>query len=96
MARPLAQAGASDAALVDAVGTVLARTLDLDPRTAAALDRDSPLFGALPELDSMAVATVLTALEDHFGILIDDADVTADIFDTLGALAAFVAECQHR
>ena len=53
--------------------------------------RDTLLFGNLPELDAMAVATVLTALEDRFGILIDDDEVTGDLFESLGTLADFVS-----
>lgn len=57
----------------------------------AAMTAATPLLGALPELDSIAVAHVLTALEERFDILIDDDDVNADTFETLGSLAAFVA-----
>ncbi len=70
--------------------SVLSESLGLAPDVAAGLSADSGLFGHLPELDSMAVATVLTAIEDHFGILIDDEDVTADLFATVGTLAAHI------
>lgn len=69
---------------------VLAESLALSPEVAAGLSARSGLFGHLPELDSMAVATVLTAIEDRFGILIDDEDVTAELFETVGSLAAHV------
>jgi acyl carrier protein len=59
---------------------------------AQALNADSPLLGALPELDSMAVVAVMAALEERFGIAIDDDDISASTFETLGSLAAFVAE----
>lgn len=72
--------------------SVLAESLGLAPDVAAGLSADSGLFGHLPELDSMAVATVLTAIEDHFGILIDDEDVTAELFATVGSLAAHIDE----
>jgi acyl carrier protein len=74
---------------------LLAEALMLRDEVVATLDASSPLFGHLPELDSMAVATVLTALEDRFDILIDDEDVSAEIFETVGALARFVAG-KHR
>jgi acyl carrier protein len=57
-----------------------------------ALDADSALLGSLPELDSMAVVTLIGALEEHFGITIDDDDISASTFATLGSLAAFVAQ----
>ncbi len=70
----------------------LADSLLLSPETRASLAATSRLFGHLPELDSMAVAAVLTALEDRFGIVIDDEDVTVELFETVGALADFVAD----
>lgn len=50
---------------------------------------DTPLFGALPELDSMAVAGLLTEMEDRFDILIEDDDIDGDTFETFGTLVAF-------
>lgn len=70
--------------------SVFSDTLGIPARRTAAFTDDTPLFGALPELDSMAVATVLTALEDRFGFVIDDDDIDADTFATFGALVAFV------
>lgn len=75
---------------LDEVRTLLADALALSPATAAALNEQSPLLGALPELDSMAVVTLIGALEDHFGISIADDDISASTFETLGSLAAFV------
>lgn len=70
----------------EAVREVLADVLALDPLVSRALDADSPLFGALPDLDSMAVAGLLTEFEDRFKIIIDDEAVDADAFATLGSL----------
>ena len=68
---------------------ILAGTLQLGAR-AESLTAGSPLLGAIPEFDSMAVVTVLTMIEDEFGITVEDDEVSADVFETLGALAAFV------
>ncbi len=73
-----------------AVAGVLGQSLALAPEVTAGLTADTLLFGNLPELDSMAVATVLTALEDRFHILIDDDEVSGELFETVGSLAAFV------
>ena len=70
---------------------VLADVLGLSPARVAAFDAETPLFGALPELDSMAVASVLTELEDRLGILIEDDEVDGDMLETFGALTDFVA-----
>jgi acyl carrier protein len=72
------------------VKTILIDVLNLGD-AGQALAADSPLLGSLPELDSMAVVTLIGALEEHFGIVVDDDDISASTFDTLGSLAAFVA-----
>ena len=54
------------------------------------LSGDSPLLGALPQLDSMAVLALLTALEEYFGIAIFDDEISARHFATVGTLTAFV------
>ncbi len=53
---------------------------------------DTALLGSLPELDSMAVVNVIGALEDQFGITVEDDEISARTFATLGTLADFVAE----
>jgi acyl carrier protein len=48
------------------------------------------LLGAIPEFDSMAVVAVLTMIEDEFGFSVADDEVSAEVFETLGSLSAFV------
>lgn len=72
------------------VKTLLIDVLNLGP-AGERLTADSPLLGSLPELDSMAVVTLIGALEEHFGIMVDDDDISASTFATLGSLAGFVA-----
>ena len=74
---------------VDAVKSVVIETLGVQDR-ADTLDAATPLLGSLPELDSMAVLELILALEQRFAITIDDDDVTADVFETLASLTAFV------
>ncbi len=71
------------ATLVDILGVSAAR--------AATFSATTPLFGALPELDSMAVASVLTELEDRLAIVIEDDEVDGDMLVTFGALVEFAA-----
>lgn len=79
-----------DAQEIDAtLRAVLADVLGLDPGRVAAFDEASPLFGALPEFDSMAVAGLLTELEERLGIVIEDHEVDADMMETFGALLTF-------
>jgi acyl carrier protein len=56
----------------------------------ATLQPGSALLGAIPELDSMAVIGLITALEEHFGITVNDDEISAEVFETLGSLSAFV------
>lgn len=69
---------------------ILQETLGLTRARVAALGPESGLFGHLPELDSMAVAGLLTEVEDRFGIVIEDDEVASEMLETYGALLAFV------
>lgn len=75
---------------LDEVKTIVIDVLSLG-ETGQRLDTGSPLLGALPELDSMAVVSLIGALEEHFGIIVSDDDISASTFETLGSLSAFVA-----
>ncbi|MFC4069669.1 acyl carrier protein [Actinoplanes subglobosus] len=77
--------------LLDEVKAVLVDTLSIQDR-AASIGADTELLGNLPELDSMAVLELVASLEERFGIAVDDEDVTAEVFETLGSLTAFVAD----
>ncbi|HEX8483040.1 MAG TPA: phosphopantetheine-binding protein [Allosphingosinicella sp.] len=68
---------------------VLRDVLGLPEAQVAALEESSPLFGALPEFDSMAVAGLLTELEERLGILIEDHEVDADMLESFGSLLTF-------
>lgn len=76
---------------LEEVKTLLADVLSLG-ESAQALSADSPLLGAIAELDSMAVVSVIAAIEDRFGIMIDDDDISASTFETVGSLASFVEQ----
>lgn len=69
---------------------ILCETLQVDAGIVAELRPDSALFGALPELDSMAVAHLFTAIEDAFGFVVEDDEVDGEMLETYGALLAFV------
>lgn len=68
---------------------LLIDVLGVDEDQVAAMDGETPLFGALPELDSMAVAGLLTEMEDRLEIDIDDEDVDGELFETFGSLVDF-------
>jgi acyl carrier protein len=70
--------------------SLLSDVLGLAPARIATFGEQTELFGALPEFDSMAVATLLTGLEERLGVLIEDDDVDAEDFATFGTLLAFV------
>ena len=68
---------------------ILDSVLSLQGRSAS-LRRDTPLLGALPELDSMAVLGIITALEERFAFIIHDDEIDSAVFATLGSLIDFV------
>ncbi len=78
-------------ATIDEVKRVLISSLQLKTRSES-IDASTPLLGAIPELDSMAVVNVITALEEHFGITVDDDEIGAAAFATLGSLSGFVEQ----
>lgn len=69
--------------------SIISDVLGIDEEQAAALTEESGLFGHLPELDSMAVAGLLTEMEDRLDIVIDDEDVDGEMLETYGGLLAF-------
>lgn len=70
---------------------VLDEVLGLQGR-GAAFTPATHLLGAVPELDSMAVVSVITALEERMGIVVDDSDIDGSTFETVGSLVGFVTE----
>ena len=82
--------GPSRADIDASLRAVLVDVLALDAERVAEFDRDTGLFGHLPELDSMAVATLLTEIEDRLHVTIEDDEVEGEMLETYGALLAFV------
>ena len=75
---------------------ILRDVLGLKAAQVAAIEADTGLFGALPELDSMAVAGLLTEMEDRLDIVIDDDEVDGELLETYGNLLAFAKAKQQR
>ena len=71
------------------VRAVLVDVLGLPRERVAAFSEATPLFGAMPEFDSLAVAGLLTELEERLGILIEDHEVDADMLESFGSLLTF-------
>jgi acyl carrier protein len=70
---------------------ILDEVLSLNGRSAT-FTRQTPLLGAIPELDSMAVVTLITTLEEQFGLTVDDDDIDGSTFATVGSLTDFVSD----
>jgi acyl carrier protein len=68
---------------------ILDEVLSLSGRSAS-FSRDTPLLNAIPELDSMAVVSLITALEEHFGIVFGDDEIDGTTFASVGSLTDFV------
>ena len=78
-------------ATIDEIKKILRDSLQLGDR-AEGFTGETPLLGSVPELDSMAVLTVLTAMEERFGITVEDDDISADTFATVGSLLDYVQQ----
>jgi len=68
---------------------ILTDVLGLKPGQASTFDADTGLFGHLPELDSMAVAGLLTEMEDRLDIIIEDDEIDGELLESFGSLLAF-------
>lgn len=68
---------------------ILDETLSLQGR-ASQFTGNTPLLGSLPEFDSMAVMMVITSIEERFDVAIEDDELDADVFETVGTLTRFV------
>ena len=79
----------STGSTLNEVKSLIGETLGIADRLDS-MDASTRLLGSLPELDSMAVAELLAAIEQRFDFEVDSADITTDIFDTVGTLAAYV------
>ena len=82
---------APDSSLIEDVKVILADALGIGARVDA-FDAQTSLLGAIPELDSMAVVAVITAIEERFGITVYDDEISAATFQTLGTLTEFVSQ----
>lgn len=81
--------GAATATTDAELRAILRDVLNLRPGQAESFTADSGLFGSLPELDSMAVAGLLTEMEDRLHIVIEDDEVDGELLETFGNLLAF-------
>ena len=72
--------------------TILQDVLGLSAERVAAFHASTGLFGDLPELDSMAVAGLLTEIEDRLDIVIDDDEVDGELLETYGNLLGFLED----
>lgn len=68
---------------------ILTDVLGLKAGQANTFTLNTGLFGHLPELDSMAVAGLLTEMEDRLGIVIEDDEVDGELLESFGSLLAF-------
>jgi acyl carrier protein len=69
---------------------ILDEVLSLNGRSAG-FTRETHLLGAIPELDSMAVVSLITGIEEQLGVMVDDDEIDGETFATVGSLTDFVA-----
>lgn len=79
----------SDMDIQSAVIAILQSTLGVPPG-AIAPSPETRVLGAIPEMDSMSAVGILASLEEQYGIAVNDDEIDADVFATVGSLTAFV------
>jgi acyl carrier protein len=78
-----------DTSTLAVVRAAVIETLGLQDREGTIIE-GTLLFGSMPELDSLALVELITALEERFGFQMDEADITADVFESVGSLAMHI------
>jgi len=68
---------------------ILRSSLQLGER-ADTLELDTPLMGHFPQLNSLTVMGIVSEIEAQTGCAISDQEITAEIFESVGSLAAFI------
>ena len=75
--------------VVEEVRSILRSILQLG-EGASSFGPETRLLGEIPEMDSMAVVSIITELEERFGFEVMDDEISADSFETFGDLTMFV------
>jgi acyl carrier protein len=69
---------------------ILVEDLELSAERVDTLGPETPLLGQGIGLDSMETLTLVTGMEREFAIEVQDAELRAELFESLGRLADFV------
>ena len=70
--------------------SIIKNVLSLDDNFLIASTASTPLLGSIPEFDSMAVVSLITILEDEFDIFVEDDEISAETFETIGTLVNYI------
>ena len=88
----------SNSEIEQKIKDILVRDLEIRPSLLADVTATTPLLGRGIGLDSMETLTLVAGLEQEFGIQVDDDELSADLFQTMGSLTQFVirkkGECE--
>ena len=71
---------------------ILIRELEIDPAFVQGVDAKTPLLGRGIGLDSMETLTLVTGIEQEFGVQVEDDELTTGLFQSLGTLTEFVVQ----
>ena len=75
---------------LDMAREILRSNLQLGAR-ADCMDRNTALMGSLPEFNSLTVVGLIADIEEQTGNTVDDDEISAEIFETVGTFADFIA-----
>ncbi len=76
-------------AVLDEVKQILAEVLQLGDKVND-FSVSTSLLGGIPEFNSMSVVSFITRLEEYYGFVIEDDEISAEVFETIGSLVSFV------
>jgi acyl carrier protein len=68
---------------------VIGETLNLGKRVDG-MNSETRLLGSIPEFDSMSIVNIMLTLEERLDTEFDDDDLSAETFETVGTLTAFI------
>jgi len=75
---------------LNSIKYIIKDILSLDENFVVNSNENTSLLGSIPEFDSMAVISLISALEDEFDIFVEDDEISAETFETIGSLLSFV------
>lgn len=82
--------------LKDQIKSMIIEELHLEDITPQSIEDDAPLFGEGLGLDSLDALQLAVAVEERFGVRIEDENEGREAFSSVSALAAHIQQAQRQ